>query len=76
MVGNSAWNAYTKEHLEQQFPNLAHEGYTITSPDTIEYVSRAAQILCFAQAACLLCSAEAGIVFSVAGIRDIVGLGR
>ncbi len=37
MVGNSAWNAYTKEHLEQQFPNLAREGYTITSPDTIDY---------------------------------------
>ena len=33
MVGNSAWNAYTKEHLEQQFPNLASEGYTITSPE-------------------------------------------
>ncbi|MEO1396223.1 MAG: hypothetical protein AAFV90_25275 [Cyanobacteria bacterium J06634_5] len=37
MVGNSAWNAYAKEHLEQQFPNLARAGYTITSPDTIDY---------------------------------------
>jgi hypothetical protein len=37
MVGNNAWNAYTKEHLEQQFPNLAGEGYLITSPDTIDY---------------------------------------
>ncbi|MEL6491252.1 MAG: hypothetical protein AAFV85_09230 [Cyanobacteria bacterium J06634_6] len=37
MVGNSAWNAYTKEQLEQQFPNLASEGYIITSPDTIDY---------------------------------------
>jgi hypothetical protein len=37
MVGNNAWNAYTKEHLEQQFPNLASEGYLITSPDTTEY---------------------------------------
>lgn len=37
MVGNSTWNAYTKEHLEQQFPNLARSGYTITSPDTIDY---------------------------------------
>lgn len=37
MVGNSAWNAYTKQHLEQQFPNLAREGYTLTSPDTIDY---------------------------------------
>ncbi|MEL7353907.1 MAG: hypothetical protein AAFN38_20965 [Cyanobacteria bacterium J06560_5] len=37
MVGNSTWNAYAKEHLEQQFPNLARDGYTITSPDTIDY---------------------------------------
>jgi len=37
MVGNSAWNAYTKEHLEQQFLNLASAGYSITSPDTIDY---------------------------------------
>ena len=37
MVGNKAWNAYAKEQLEQQFPYLAHEGYTITSPDTIDY---------------------------------------
>ncbi|MBE9061931.1 hypothetical protein [cf. Phormidesmis sp. LEGE 11477] len=37
MVGNSDWNAYAKEHLEQQFPELADEGYTMTSPDTIDY---------------------------------------
>ena len=37
MVGNNAWNTYTKQHLEQQFPNLAKAGYTITSTDTIDY---------------------------------------
>lgn len=37
MVGNNAQKSYTKENLEQQFPNLAHEGYTVTSPDTIDY---------------------------------------
>ncbi|MGB3299647.1 MAG: hypothetical protein WBA76_15385 [Phormidesmis sp.] len=37
MVGNETWNAYAKKHLEQQFPNLASEGYRVTSPDTIDY---------------------------------------
>jgi hypothetical protein len=37
MVGNNDWSAYTKGHLEQQFPNLANEGYIITSPDTIDF---------------------------------------
>ena len=37
MVANDAWNAYAKRHLEQQFPNLATEDYTLTSPDTIDY---------------------------------------
>lgn len=37
MVGNSAWNAYAKDHLEKQFPHLSDEDYTVTSPDTIDY---------------------------------------
>lgn len=37
MVGNSAWNAYTQKHLEEQFPNLAKAGYLVTSVDTIDY---------------------------------------
>ena len=37
MVGNSAWNVYTQDHLEKQFPHLSEEGYTVTSADTIDY---------------------------------------
>jgi hypothetical protein len=37
MVGNNAWNAYVQKHLEQQFPKLAPDEYTLTSPDTIDY---------------------------------------
>lgn len=37
MVGNNAWNAYAKEHLEKQFPKLAADNYVLTSPDTIDY---------------------------------------
>jgi hypothetical protein len=37
MVGNNAWNAYVKKHLEQQFPKLVPDEYTLTSPDTIDY---------------------------------------
>jgi len=37
MVGNNAWNAYTKEHSEKQFPRLATSNYILTSPDTIDY---------------------------------------
>jgi len=29
MVGNNAWNAYAKEHLEKQFPKLATDNYVL-----------------------------------------------
>ncbi|MGH2412920.1 MAG: DUF7689 domain-containing protein [Microcystaceae cyanobacterium] len=37
MVGNNAWNAYAKGHLEKQFPKLSANEYALTSPDTIDY---------------------------------------
>ena len=37
MVGNSAWQAYSKDWIEKEYPNLVATGYKVTSPDTIEY---------------------------------------
>ena len=37
MVGNNAWIKEVKSWIERDYPDLAASGYTITSPDTIDY---------------------------------------
>lgn len=37
MVGNNAWTRYVKTLIERDFPNLATQGYKLTSPDTTDY---------------------------------------
>ena len=37
MVGNNAWQAYSQDWIEDNYPNLVATGYKVTSPDTIDY---------------------------------------
>ncbi|MDJ0577299.1 MAG: hypothetical protein QNJ65_19335 [Xenococcaceae cyanobacterium MO_234.B1] len=37
MVGNNAWQAYSGDWIEKEYPNLVATGYKVTSQDTIDY---------------------------------------
>lgn len=37
MVGNNDWQAYSKNWIEEEYPNLVTTGYQVTSQDTIDY---------------------------------------